>query len=300
MRRLLAEAAAELTARGRVPQREKHRAGHHGRDAGGRPVPRPARRRGRFLQHRQQRPAAVLPGRRPRQRRRGGSLRSAAIPPSCACSPRRPPQARAARRWLGLCGEMAGDSRSPAAAGRPGPRRAQHGRRPHPGGQGPPAPAGRRRLPRTAAARPCAAPTPAKWANCCASSTAAAPPPRSTAPDLIAAGRGQPHRRRGHQGALRPAGARRPGGRRRGALEEAVWKRERTYRHRPGARLRHPPRQSRPRCAPPRSPSCARAARSPGAAEDAAARARRPADRRPRRRPGAGAPASSSPACRGG
>ena len=76
-------------------------------------------------------------------------------------------------------------------------------------------------------------------------------------------GLGEPHRRRGHQGTLRHAGARRPGADA-SALEEAVWKREETYATDLGFGFALPHGKSTAvRAAP--SPSCARAGRSAGA-----------------------------------
>ena len=138
VRRLLAEAAAELRRRRDRPRPRIELGIMVETPAAALSIDQPGAR-GRLLQHRQQRPAAVRPGRRPRQRRSGRTLRPAAsgLPAPAAAGGRGRPGRP--KRWLGICGEMAGNPGLPAAAGGLRLRRTQHG-------AGPLIPAARKRL----------------------------------------------------------------------------------------------------------------------------------------------------------
>ena len=83
-------------------------------------------------------------------------------------------QARQAKRWLGICGEMAGNPEYlPLLVGL-GFDELSMAAPAIPAGQGTHRQAGQRRLPRPPGSRCCCAPTPRRWPRCCRNSTAAA------------------------------------------------------------------------------------------------------------------------------
>ena len=105
-----AGARRRLAGKGRRALQPRHPHRHHDRGALGGDHGRHPGPRGRFFQHRHQRPDPVHPGHRPRQPGSGAPVQPAAIRPCCACSttsPMSPP--KPACKPVFMCGEMAGD-----------------------------------------------------------------------------------------------------------------------------------------------------------------------------------------------